>query len=46
MEKIKNEDLKQIKGGFNFKIVFGIASIFTFVIGAVDGYLRPLKCNS
>lgn len=30
-------------GGYSFYVIVGAA--ITFLIGVVDGYLRPLKCN-
>ncbi len=46
MDIIQDVELKQIKGGFSPKALWvGLASFITFLIGAVDGYLRPLSCN-
>ena len=46
MEIINNEALFKITGGAAFKtIAAGIAIIGVFIIGLVDGLLRPLKCN-
>lgn len=40
------EELLQIKGGaINWTIVTAISSGIVFIIGIIDGYLRPLKCN-
>lgn len=44
MIEINNNELKQIKGGgvgLGIAIVAGIV----FIIGVIDGYIRPLKCN-
>jgi len=44
--KILNEkELKEINGGWSLTSILGIGSIFTFLIGIVDGYLRPLSCR-
>ena len=44
--KLLNElELKEIKGGWSLTGILGIGSIFTFLIGIVDGYLRPLGCR-
>ena len=43
---IKDEELKCIDGGgFNIGIAVLIAAGVTFVIGVIDGIVRPLKCN-
>lgn len=43
---LSNNDLKQIKGG-GFSLGTGLiwASVATFLIGLIDGFIRPLKCN-
>lgn len=33
-------------GGFSIGIITVIVAIVTFVIGVIDGYVRPLKCNN
>lgn len=44
MKKLNNEELCQINGGGN--ILLGLAAIgVTFIIGVIDGFVRPLKCN-
>lgn len=43
---INNTELKEVEGGSSKWIIAGVAGgIISFVIGIVDGYLRPLKCN-
>lgn len=42
---ITESELKKIKGGVNWVIVGVGGSIISFIIGLVDGYLRPLKCR-
>ena len=44
MEKINKNELKNINGGGFGLWVFGACVVF--LIGVVDGYTRPLKCNS
>lgn len=42
---MQKEELINIKGGVNW-VTLGIGStLVSFLIGLVDGYLRPLKCN-
>jgi lactobin A/cerein 7B family class IIb bacteriocin len=44
-----DQELKQINGGL-LKVVVGkyiiIGGAISFLIGAVNGYLRPLTCSS
>ena len=43
---MSKEELTSIKGGISKTIIAGAAGvIITFVIGLIDGYLRPLSCN-
>ena len=44
MEKISNNELKQINGG-GFGLGILIGGLATFIIGVIDGYVRPLKCR-
>ncbi len=43
---LTNKEMNLVTGGA-FKLTFGIVlgSIITLLVGIVDGYLRPLKCN-
>lgn len=46
MKELTKEELKSIiGGGFNFGLVALIGAGITFLIGLVDGYVRPLACN-
>ena len=41
-----DKQLKEIKcGGFNFGVGLLIGGLFTFMVGLVDGYVRPLACR-
>jgi lactobin A/cerein 7B family class IIb bacteriocin len=43
---INKEELKKIQGGgFNIGVGILIGGIVTFLIGLVDGYVRPLACR-
>ena len=43
--KLTNKELKQITGGISvWAIIAGIAGLI-FGLGAVDGYVRPVKCR-
>jgi hypothetical protein len=41
---LKDKELDNIHGG-GFGFFAALAGIVTFVIGVIDGYVRPLKCN-
>jgi len=46
MTKIDNNELKTINGGgLGIGAWLAIASAVTFIIGVIDGYVRPLACN-
>lgn len=46
MKEINNEELKKINGGgFSIGLGFLLGGIVTFLVGVIDGYVRPLKCN-
>lgn len=46
MKNLTNEELKEISGGgFHFGILAGIVAGVSFIIGVIDGLVRPLKCN-
>ncbi len=43
---LTNEELMYVTGGAVKLSVWAIVGgVITFVIGVVDGYLRPLACN-
>lgn len=44
MKEISNLELHQINGG-GIGLGLAIISGVTFLIGVIDGYVRPLKCN-
>ncbi len=45
MELLNKHELMEIKGGFGAWSFIGIISGITFIIGIIDGYVRPLRCN-
>lgn len=46
MKKIEKNNLKNIYGGgFSFSLAALIGAGITFLIGVVDGYVRPLACR-
>lgn len=46
MKNLTNEELKCVNGGgFHIGIGLGIIAGVTFIIGVIDGLIRPMKCN-
>ena len=46
MRQLTNDEMKFINGGgINVGILAGIAAGVTFIIGVIDGLIRPLRCN-
>lgn len=46
MEKLNNTELKKCTGGgLSFGACLGIIAGITFIIGVIDGYIRPLPCR-
>ena len=44
MDKLEEKERKKISGG-GLGTAFLIGAGVIFLIGVIDGYLRPLKCN-
>ena len=43
---LQNDELNNITGGgVNYGVLAVIGGVVAFLIGVVDGYLRPLACN-
>lgn len=46
MKKLTEQELTLIEGGaISFGLIAGIAAAVTFLIGVVDGIVRPLRCR-
>ncbi len=46
MIKLNNKELLEVQGGaVKIGLLFGIAAGISFLIGVIDGIIRPLKCN-
>lgn len=44
--KLENKQLQEVNaGGFSIGLLFGIGAAITFLIGVVDGFVRPLACH-
>ena len=46
MKQLTREEEKNIVAGYSLARMFSVAGILTFLIGIIDGYVRPLKCNN
>ena len=47
MEILKTNELNNIKGGgISFKLLMGIVGATSFIVGLIDGLIRPLKCRN
>jgi len=47
LEILKNEELNNVVGGgLTFKLLMSIVGVSSFVIGLIDGLIRPLKCRN
>ena len=42
---LKDNELKNIEGGFSLGTGLLIGGLVTFFIGVIDGYVRPLACR-
>jgi hypothetical protein len=45
MIALKDTELNDICGG-GFGLCLAIGGLVTFLIGVIDGYVRPLRCNN
>ncbi len=46
IEKLEKKQLIEITGGgFSFGLATLIGAGIVFIIGVIDGFIRPLKCN-
>ncbi len=45
MHMTKEELLTVTGGGVSVGLIAGIGAAITFIIGILDGYLRPQRCN-
>ena len=45
MELTKQELTEITGGGISLGLVAAIGAAVTLIVGIVDGFLRPLKCN-
>lgn len=45
MNELSSKKLREIDGGSKLVVGLLIAGGITFLIGVIDGYIRPLRCN-
>ena len=45
MKKLKNEDLKDIKGGFSLLGAIAISAAVAFISGIISGISNPERCG-
>lgn len=45
MDKVNEKELETVEGG-GWGLVAGIIAAVTFIIGVIDGYTNPIKCNN
>lgn len=45
MKELNDKELMSVNGGFNIGLGIAIGAGITFIIGVIDGFVRPLKCN-
>lgn len=45
MVALNDRELQSINGGVAVWAILGIFGVITFIIGLIDGYVRPIKCN-
>ena len=45
MRELNKTEQMDICGGVSPWVIAGITAAAIFLIGVVDGYVRPLKCN-
>lgn len=46
MKELSQKELQRIEGGsISVGTALGISGAIVFIIGIIDGYLRPFKCH-
>ena len=45
MKELKKEELININGGaVSWSLITGISAVVVFIVGIIDGIVRPVKC--
>lgn len=45
MRELSSNELNEVNGGGGISFGLAVFAGITFIIGVIDGYVRPLKCN-
>ncbi len=46
MNKLNNKEMQQIEGGaIKWGVIASIGGFASFIIGVIDGWMNPKKCN-
>ena len=45
MKELSVNEMHEVKGGSKAVVGLAIVAGITFLIGVIDGFIRPLKCN-
>ena len=46
MISINEKELEQVQGGgFSWGVAAAVVAGITFIVGIIDGYANPIKCN-
>ena len=43
---LSNKELSEIQGGFKWITAGALGTAVSFLIGLIDGYIRPLSCEA
>ncbi len=47
MVELTTKEMTYIEGGeLSFGLIVGIGALAVFIIGVIDGYVNPVKCNN
>lgn len=47
MLELNNEEMNKISGGgVNWTMIAGVGALVSLLVGIVDGYINPIKCNN
>lgn len=47
MKKLTREEMHQVNGGaIKWGVIAGVGALASFIIGIIDGWTNPKKCNN